>query len=395
MSWHTNAARYGAIGVALVVLGWLALAHQLEGFINRVDPTPLPPVSKHARALHDTSFVADLHADSLLFGRNLLERSRLGHVDLPRLQEGGVGLQVFSLPTVVPYGLNIENNERGGLDLLTLAGVAQFSPTAVQGPMDRALYRSSQLRDYANASGGALRLIENRGDLELLLAERAGGRELTGALLAIEGAHAMEADPTRLQVLFDAGYRMIGLTHFFDNRYAGSAHGVEKGGLTALGRQTILDMEELGIIVDLAHLSPKAIDEVLDIASLPTVVSHTGVRGTCDNVRNLSDEHVRRIAAGGGVFGLGYWETAVCGRAPVDVARSIAYVVRLVGAEHAAFGSDYDGATTVGFDTSALASLTQALVDEGLEDHEIRRILGENILRVFSQTLPPAEVETN
>lgn len=395
MSWRQTAARYGAIVAVLVALLWLVLALQLEGFINKIEPTPLPEISPRARALHDTSFVADLHADSLLFGRNLLERSALGHVDLPRLQEGGVGLQVFSLPTIVPFGLNIENNVRPGLDALTIAGLAQLSPVAFQGPAGRALYRAGQLRDYAKASDGQLFLIENRADLDRLLAARAEGGETIGALLSIEGAHAMKAKPANLQVLFDAGYRMIGLTHFFDNHYAGSAHGVEKGGLTDLGRQTIVEMEELGIIVDLAHLSPTAIDEVLDLATRPVVVSHTGVRGTCDNRRNLSDDHILRIAKGGGIIGIGYWEMAACGRAPVDIAKAIVYVVQLVGADHAAFGSDYDGATTVGFDTSALPALTQALIDEGLSDGEIRKILGENVLRVFSQTLPPAGVEAD
>jgi microsomal dipeptidase-like Zn-dependent dipeptidase len=388
-------ARYGSIVAILVALLWLALALQLEGFFNLVEPTPLPEISPRARALHDTSFVSDLHADSLLFGRNLLERSRIGHVDLPRLQEGGVGLQVFSLPTIVPFGLNIESNERPGLDSLTLAGLAQLSPTAWQGPTGRALYRAGQLRDYANASGDTLFVIENRADLERLLAARAEGAEIIGALLSIEGAHAMEGDPENLQVLFDAGYRMIGLTHFFDNRYAGSAHGVNKGGLTELGRQTILEMEKLGIIVDLAHLAPAAIDEVLDLATRPVVVSHTGVRGTCDNRRNLTDTHIRRIAQGGGIIGIGYWETAACGRSPEDIARALVYVVNLVGADHAAFGSDYDGATTVGFDTSGLPALTQAMIDAGLSDREIRKVLGENVLRVFSQTLPSLGIEAD
>ena len=395
MSWRQTTARYGAIVAVLVALLWLVLALQLEGFINQIEPTPLPAISPRARALHDTSFVADLHADSLLFGRNLLERSALGHVDLPRLKEGGVGLQVFSLPTIVPFGLNIENNERPGLDALTIAGLAQLSPVAFQGPTGRARYRAGQLRDYAKASDGALFLIENRADLDRLLAARAEGGEIIGTLLSIEGAHAMEGDPENLQVLFDAGYRMIGLTHFFDNEYAGSAHGVEKGGLTDLGRQTIAEMEKLGIIVDLAHLAPVSIDEVLDLATQPVVVSHTGVRGTCDNRRNLSDEHIHRIARSGGIIGIGYWETAACGLAPADIAKAIAYVVKLVGADHAAFGSDYDGATTVGFDTSALPALTQALIDEGLSDGDVRKVLGENVLRVFSQTLPPAGVEAD
>jgi membrane dipeptidase len=395
LSWRRTAARYGAIAAILVALLWLALALQLEGFINQVDPVPLPAISLRARALHDTSFVADLHSDSLLFGRNLLERSSLGHVDLPRLQEGGVGLQVFSLPTIVPFGLNIERNERPGLDAITVAGLAQLSPTAWLGPTGRALYRAGRLRDYAKASDGSLLLIENRADLEHLVAARSEGGKITGAMLSIEGAHAMEADPENLQVLFDAGYRMIGLTHFFDNEYGGSAHGVDRGGLTELGRETILEMEKLGIIVDLAHLAPTAIDEVLDIVTQPVVVSHTGVRGTCDNQRNLSDEHVRRIAAGGGIIGIGYWETAVCGRTPADVAKALAYVIRLVGANHAALGSDYDGGTTVGFDTSALPALTQALIDEGLSDSEIRKVLGENVLRVSSRTLPPAGVQAD
>jgi len=393
LSWRRNAARYSSIVAVLVAVLWLVLALQLESFINQVDPTPLPAISPRARALHDTSFVADMHADSLLFGRNLLKRSTLGHVDLPRLQEGGVGLQVFSLPTIVPFGLNIESNERPGLDSLTIAGLAQLSPTAFQGPTGRALYRAAQMHDYAKASDGALFLIEDRADLDRLLAARAEGGEITGALLSIEGAHAMEGDPANLRRLFDAGYRMIGLTHFFDNEYAGSAHGVEKGGLTELGRQTIREMEELGIIVDLAHLSPTAVDEVLDLATRPLVVSHTGVRGTCDNRRNLSDEHIRRIANGGGIIGIGFWEKAACGRAPAEIAKALAYVVRLVGADHAAFGSDFDGATTVGFDTSALPALTQAMIDEGLSDREVRNVLGENVLRVFSRTLPPAGVE--
>jgi membrane dipeptidase len=395
LSWRRTAARYGAIAAILVALLWLALALQLEGFINQVDPVPLPAISLRARALHDTSFVADLHSDSLLFGRNLLERSSLGHVDLPRLQEGGVGLQVFSLPTIVPFGLNIERNERPGLDAITVAGLAQLSPTAWLGPTGRALYRAGRLRDYAKASDGSLLLIENRADLEHLVAARSEGGKITGAMLSIEGAHAMEADPENLQVLFEAGYRMIGLTHFFDNEYGGSAHGVDRGGLTELGRETILEMEKLGIIVDLAHLAPTAIDEVLDIVTQPVVVSHTGVRGTCDNQRNLSDEHIRRIAAGGGIIGIGYWETAVCGRTPADVAKALAYVIRLVGANHAALGSDYDGGTTVGFDTSALPALTQALIDEGLSDSEIRKVLGENVLRVSSRTLPPAGVQAD
>ena len=382
--------RYGAIAAIVILLPWILLGTLLEGFVNRVEPVPLPSLEPRAQALHSTSLVADLHADSLLFGRDLLERSDTGHVDLPRLQEGGVGLQVFAVPTVVPFGMNIHRTELGRLDLLTLAGIAQLSPTAWLGPTGRALHRAEKLRDFARASNDALLLLETRADLERLLAARAQGAEVTGALLAIEGAHALESKPENLQRLFEAGYRMIGLTHFFDNEFGGSAHGVEKGELTPLGRETIQEMERLGIVLDVAHLSPTAVDEALDLATRPVVFSHGGVRGTCDNPRNLSDDHVRRIAEGGGVIGIGYWETAVCGVNPADVARALVYVVDLVGADHAALGSDYDGGVTVGFDTRHVAVITQALIDAGLGDAEIRKILGENVVRVLSSTLPPA-----
>jgi len=388
-------SRTATVVVALVVLAWLFFGLRLESLINRVDPVTLPTVGPRAEAIHGTSFVADLHSDSLLFDRDLLKRSTMGHVDLPRLQEGGVALQVFSLPTIVPYGLNVERNEAGGLEMLTLAGIVQLSPSAFLGPTGRSLRQAARLREFADSSDGELVLIETRADLSQLQAARAAGGNATGGMLAIEGAHALESKPENLQRLFDAGYRMIGLTHFFDNDYAGSAHGVERGGLTELGRSTIREMERLGITLDLAHLAPKAVDEALDMATKPTVFSHGGVRATCDNQRNLSDAHIRRIAAGGGVIGIGYWDTATCGTTPADIARAIAHVVRLVGAEHAAFGSDYDGGTTVGFDTSALAALTQAMLDEGLRDGDVRQVLGDNVLRVLSANLPPAGTAAN
>jgi membrane dipeptidase len=384
-----------AVGATIgVALAWLALGLNLESFLNRVDPVPPTPVSQRARALHAGSFVVDLHADSLLFGRDLLRRGRLGHVDLPRLREGGVALEVFGLPTRVYFGTDIERTEARGIDALTAAGIARFSATAWQSPMQRALHHAARLEAFAHASQGGLVLIRDRADLARLRAARARGENVIGGLLALEGAHALESDPANLERLFDAGYRMIGLSHFFDNDYAGSSAGVEKGGLTPLGRATIHEMERLGIAVDLAHLSPAAVDEILALATRPVVVSHTGVRGTCDNVRNLSDDQLRRIAATGGVVGLGFWEVAACGIAPADIARSIVHVVRQVGAGHAALGSDYDGATTVGFDASRLPELTQALLDAGLTDAEIRLVLGENAVRLLGETLPERVAES-
>jgi microsomal dipeptidase-like Zn-dependent dipeptidase len=380
--------RIALVALALALLAFFWAGSRLERFVNRVEPVPLPEISERALALHRSSFVVDLHADSLLFERDLLRRSEVGHVDLPRLQEGGVGLQVFAMPTVVPLGADLERTDPNTPDVLTLAGLAQRSPFAWRGPMERALLQSERLGRAVAAAGGQIVPVHGVEDLERLVALRAEDPRRVGALLAVEGAHALEGDPENLERLFAAGVRAMGLAHFFDNAYAGSAHGQHKGGLSELGRATLRRMEELGIAVDLAHLSPRAIEETLDLVTRPVIVSHGGVKGTCDNLRNLSDAEVVRVAENGGVIGIGYWDWAICGTSPRDFAAAVRHVVDLVGPDHVGLGSDYDGGTTVGFDTSELPALTQALVDAGFDDETIRKVLGGNALRVLRATLP-------
>ena len=380
--------RWLGVLLVLALIACFGVGALVERFMNRLEPTLLPEVTQTARALHAASFVADMHADSLLTGRDLLRRSRVGHVDLPRLEEGGVGLQFFTAATVVPMGLNIERNERESLDLLTLLGLAQLSPFAWRGPLGRAELQADRLERAIAGSQGALVPVRSRADLEALIARRAQGGGPVGALLGIEGAHALEGDLANLDVVFARGFRMIGLTHFFDNEFAGSAHGVAKGGLTELGRELVRRMEARGVVVDLAHVSPAAVADVLAMATRPTVVSHGGVAGTCDNARTLSDAQVRGIAAGGGVIGIGYWDTAICGREPRFVVAAMRHVIELVGDDHVGLGSDYDGATTVGFDTSQLAVLTQQMLSEGIPAASVQKILGGNVVRVLRAVLP-------
>jgi membrane dipeptidase len=354
--------------------------------VNRVEPIALPEVSARAAALHRESSIVDLHADSLLFGRDLRKRTDKGHVDLPRLREGNVMLQVFGVATSAPLGINIERNEPPGLDLIALGYCVLRLEGCRGGPPVRF---GTQLVNLAYfADDPTLIWVRTAADLERLRAAHAQDPRVIGAMLGIEGAYALAGGPDQLNERSAKDIRMIGLAHFFDDDYAGSAHGVAKGGLTELGRRTIARMEELGILVDVAHLSPAAIDDVLAMATKPVLSSHGGVKGTCDNARTLSDAHVRGIAATGGVVGIGYWKEAVCGTAPADVARAIRYTVDLVGDEHVALGSDYDGGTTVSFDASQLAVLTQALLDAGLSEASVRRVLGENALRVLAATLP-------
>jgi len=374
------------VGAGVGLFFWFGA--NVERFINRVDSVVLPGVTDEARRIHDESLVVDLHADSLLFERDLNVRGDVGHVDFPRLREGGVALQMFTTVTRMPFSFDIHEIDANSLDILTVGFVAQRSPMARMGLRDRALHQAERLSRMIESSEGTVLPIRTRAELDAAIAAHREDPNVIGAILGVEGAHALEGDLDNLSLLFDAGVRMIGLTHFFDNEFAGSAHGVGKGGLTNLGSELVARMEKMGIAIDLAHLSPAAIDDVLAIAKKPPLVSHTGVRATCDSPRNLSDEQIRAIAAAGGVIGIGYFRLAVCGEEPTETVAAMKHVIGLVGDEHVALGSDYDGGTVVGFDTSQLRALTQQMLDDGLSEASIRRIVGENAIRVLRRTLP-------
>jgi membrane dipeptidase len=113
-----------------------------------------------------------------------------------------------------------------------------------------------------------------------------------------------------------------------------------------------------------------------------------GVKGTCDNTRNLSDEHIKAIARTGGVIGIGYWDTAVCGTDAKAIARAIRYTADLAGVDHVGLGSDYDGAIPAPFDTSELVRITDALLAEGFSDSDIEKIMGGNVIRLLKESLP-------
>ena len=204
----------------------------------------------------------------------------------------------------------------------------------------------------------------------------------------MEGAHAVEDNIDNVEELYHAGIRMMSATHFADNLLGGSAHGVSKAGLTAFGKQVIKKMESLRMIIDVSHSSSEVIEDILDMCTTPLVASHSGVRGTCNNSRNLSDEHVKRIAKTGGIINIGYWKEATCGDTAEDVAKAIKYTVSLVGIDHVGLGSDYDGGVKVPFATDKLVELTQALVDENFTKSEIEKIMGQNLVRLLLDSLP-------
>jgi microsomal dipeptidase-like Zn-dependent dipeptidase len=374
--------------VGLVVIAVLQFV--LPGPIERAQNVNLPhepwPVGDRAHALHATLFIADLHSDSLLWKRNLRRRSETGHMDVPRLQEGNVALQVFSATTKSPAGLNYERNEAGSDDIARLAIASLWPPRTWNSLYERAVYQLDKLKALDAAS--EIRLLTNRRELKELVADRERGGRAIGALYLIEGAHPLEGDIANLDRLFGQGLRIVGLTHFFDNELGGSLHGTSGAGLSEFGRAAVDRADALGLIIDLAHASPAMVEDVLTQSHRPAIVSHGGLQGACPSARNLDDDLMLRIAAAGGLVGIGYWDAAVCDITPPGVVASIRYAIDLLGVEHVALGSDYDGATAVLFDTSELAALTQAMLDTGFSEEEIRAVMGENVRSFLLEYLP-------
>ena len=375
------------LGFALSVI-WFVIPTRVGKQLNVTFNQPPYKASSEAMKLHKSLLIADLHADTLMWNRDLLERGSWGHVDLPRLIEGNVAIQAFTVVTKSPRNLSLESNS-DDTDDITLLAFAERWPIRSWGNLtERALYQARRLQKAEADSQGRLVILKTQSDVTSYLERRKRERGIVAGLLGIEGAHALGGDLNNLDRLIDAGFRMIGIAHFFDNEMGGSAHGVAKVGLTDKGRELVRRMQERSIFIDLAHSSPKVIDDVLSLATRPVIVSHTGVKAVCDNTRNLSDVQLKGVAQTGGLIGIGYWDTAVCGRDVKAIARAIRYTADLVGVDHVALGSDFDGSIESPFDTTGLVQITDELLQEKFSEAEIRKVMGENVIRVFQQYLP-------
>ncbi|MGH3651762.1 dipeptidase [Glutamicibacter sp.] len=360
----------------------------VENTRNKIAVKDLPEISGEAAKLHSKLQIADMHADTLMWNRSLLKSSSRGHVDLPRLEKGNVALQVFSSVSKSPVGQNYDSNSAGS-DNITLLAIAQLQPPRTWfSLLERSRYHAWKLRDDAAKSNGTLRAITNVAELEQLFKDRASGRQVTGGLFSVEGLQNLEGNIENVDVLFNDGMRMAGFTHFFDNDVAGSKHGVEKAGLTEFGEAAIRRMEALGVVLDLAHSSDETFNDAMKIVTKPVVFSHGGVKATCAVNRNLSDEQIRAVAGTGGVVGIGYWDAAICTLDVDSVVDAMEHVIKVAGIEHVGLGSDFDGATTVSWDASQLAVITQELMNRGYSDTDIGAIMGGNTLRVLREVLP-------
>ena len=384
------------VAVVLLIAAAVAFFSLAPAYVERsLNPLRMPedgwPVSAEAQVLHDGLVIGDLHADPLLWDRDLLQPADRGHTDIPRLLEGNVAVQVFTTVTKSPRGQNYSANSAEAPDNITPLFMGQLRPIRSWTSLrERALVQAEALQDMARRAPGQLRILRTRGDLADLLADRASGQRVLGAVLGSEGGHPLEGDLANLDVLYDAGFRLMGLTHFFDNELGGSLHG-EGGsgaGLSEFGRQVVARMVEKGMIIDLAHASPQMVQDVLAMPDTRPILSHTGIHGHCASHRNLEDDLMRQIADKGGVIGIGYWSDVVCGGTPADIAGAIIAAIDLLGEDHVALGSDYDGSVDAPFDAAHLSALTQALIDAGLDQRGIAKVMGGNMMRYLAETLP-------
>ena len=376
----------------LILIGlfgfFLAAAKIVDGQTNIVIELDHGEMPAAVKAVHDSLVIADWHADNLLWDRDILRQINHGHVDIPRLIKGNFTLQVFDAVIKTPKGQNYQSNSGDTDNITTLAIANRWPMRTWHSLLERALYQSAKLHSAEERSDGKLQIIRTKSDLQNLLSERSKNKDLVGGLLAIEGLHALEGKLENLQKVYDAGYRVMGLTHFFDNEVGGSSAGIDQRGLTAFGRDVIVKMNQMDITIDLAHASNELIKDVLELTTKPIVVSHTGVKGTYESPRNLSDDQLRAIAAKGGVVGIGFWDGAVGSPQTTDIVKAMRHAVDIIGIDHVCLGSDWDGGTTTLFDAANIWVLTKALLNGGFSKEEIYKIMGGNQIEFLKKNLP-------
>ncbi len=377
----------GLIGVAAIAF-FFVVPRQVDKKANALYPKTTENQYLSVPELHADLFVADLHADTLLWNRDITEKSSFGHWDLPRMADGNVALQTLSVVTKSPKGMNYDSNG-DDTDSITTLVIAQRWPVGTWSSLkERARFQAQKLSEAVRASNGQVIWVQTRQDLEELRQLRFENTKVLGVWLSLEGSHALEESIAAIDDLYSWGYRMLAPTHFFDTVWAGSKHGLQKGGLTELGKKWVRKIEDKSMIIDAAHASEKTVVDLLEYAQRPFIVSHGGARAVCNNNRNLSDELLKQIAAKGGLVGVGFWEDATCGKSVAAIVKTLLHMVDVMGEDHVALGSDFDGYVSSPIDAANVGQVTAHLVRAGVAESTIRKVMGENVYNFLTKYLP-------
>jgi membrane dipeptidase len=340
--------------------------------------------------------VLDGHNDALLSvrktGRSLLERSGVGHLDVPRALEAGFAGGFFAV-FVRSEGYEIEDEvtvHESGWE------VAMAPPVPQEEALAEALATAAVLLRAARESGGALRVARSVAEVEACVRDGS-----VGAILHFEGAEPIDTDLAALEVLYAAGLRSLGITWSRPNAFATGVpfaypRSPDTGpGLTQAGRALVEACNRLGIMLDLSHLNERGFWDVAELSVAPLVATHSGVHAICPSTRNLTDRQLQAIAASGGLVGITFTVSDLRpdgGQEPEGVLRylvdHVVYVAELVGVEHVALGSDFDGAPMPAevADVTGLPRLLSALAERGVGPGDLQAIAHGNWLRVLRAT---------
>jgi membrane dipeptidase len=321
--------------------------------------------------IHKDAVVADLHCDSIsryMQGEDLSKDNPKGHIDIPKMKQGALDLQVFAC-YVGPPSNDLEKYQAATKVFKQIEAVHQL-------------------------------VEENPADLELILYEhhlrRLSGTRKTGIIIGIEGGYAIENNLRLLRSFYRSGVRLMTLTHWLATDWADASGDKESlnGGLTEFGEDVVKEMNELGMIIDVSHVHEETFWDVIEVSDAPIVASHSCCRALSDHHRNLSDKMLKALAKNRGVIGINFLpmfldignEDNVDIKTVVD---HIDHVVKVTGnCNHVGLGSDFDGIsrTPLGLENvSKLPAITAELHRRGYKASDIRKILGGNFLRVLQK----------
>jgi membrane dipeptidase len=348
---------------------------------------PAAPVSADALALHHDSLVVDLHVDSFLWARlfgydmgrgheNRLPSAPFAwHADLPRLAKGGVG--------AVGFGIVVNPREVRPELMLPLKMLAWFER---QRGIEAVLATLDLMHETARRYPDRFVVVGNGTEIR---AARAAGK--IAGLPCLEGTHGIEGSLDHVRTAHERGLRSIGLVHFqaTEAAYPMTVPEFDGRGLTDFGRELIGEMERLKVLVDLAHVNDAGFADALAVMQRPFMVSHAGCRAVCPHRRNLTDEQIRAVAERGGVIGMVFESSFVADHdANLDrVLDHFDHAINVGGEDVVGIGSDYDGfilPPTGLEDVTTLPRLTAGLLARGQRPQTVRKVLGENALRVIT-----------
>ncbi len=337
----------------------------------------------------------DLHSDSLVIDSHndaIVAHIRRGNISLAddqvknRAQKSGT---ISYLRGRVPpeedsigIQLNIPKMRQGGIDV---AFFAVDVTRAWKNHLSYALDAFGWLEAEVEANSDDICIVRNAAEIHTAKSE---GR--IGAILAIENSEAVERSLNILRSLYMLGVRSIGLTHN-PNTWAstGNDEGETGGGLTKFGVQLVTEMNRLGMLVDVSHISERGFWDVLEVSNAPIIASHSNCKTLCNHSRNLTNEQLKALAANGGVVGItlvnGFLTKDGWTKTPpfAQFLNHIEYAIDIAGINHVGIGSDFDGGGELLKDASEYHRITEGLCDRGYSEEDIKKVIGKNHLRVF------------